>query len=101
MSFNIEKTVDLSEFGWADCYIKLKSVPYSELKDLINKGKRSEEDAFGFIKSKFVSGKAYDDDKKENVDIVADDLEKLPTEIVMHCIDVLLGNKKDPNSLGR
>lgn len=106
MSFSIQKAVDLSSFGWDDCVIKFKSIAYSEAKELRSKfegidptkaDEAVERSAFDFIKSKFISGQALDDNGKK-VDLTKDQIEDLPVEIVTRCINELIGGTPNPNS---
>lgn len=101
MSFSINKTVDLSKFGWEGCSIVLKSMTYGELKEFqtIDPNNPAIGDAdrvVKFIASKFVSGKGKDDDGKI-VDLKADDIGQLPLEIYLYLQDQLIGVTPDPN----
>lgn len=107
MSFSIKKTISLAKFGWEDCVVELKSTPYKELRQLISKYSNAdlkdpsaEKEAIEFFKSKFVSGQAIDDDGKK-VSFTVDQIEDLPAEVVIYCIQNLISGDQDPNSSGR
>lgn len=103
MSFSITKTVDLSEFGWPDCSIKLLGLSYKEAKALQDKylnvdpkDKKTQGEVFDLVASKFVSGTAQDD-KNTKVELTKDTLEELPLEVFLACLDALVGGKPSPN----
>jgi len=107
MSFSIKKTISLAKFGWEDCNVVLKSTPYKELRELITKyadanlkDPSSEKEAIEFFKSKFVSGEAINDEGKK-VSFTVDQIEDLPSEVVIYCIQNLVSGDQDPNLPGR
>ncbi len=101
MGFSLNKTVDLSKFGWEGCSIVLKSMTYGELKefqtiDPKNPNIGDADRVVKFIASKFVSGTAKDDDGK-TVALKAENIAELPLEIYLYLQDQLLGVTPDPN----
>lgn len=101
MGFSINKTIDLSPFGWEGCSIVVKSMTYGELKDFqtidpTNPQIGDADRVVKFIQSKFVSGTALDDTGKK-IDLKSSDIPKLPLEVYLHLQDQLVGVKTDPN----
>lgn len=100
--FVIKKKLDLAEFGWEGCEIVFSSLNYDELLEIQSKYAKadpSDQLTYGgildFIKSKFISGTAKDDNDKV-VEIDKDDIGKLPFEIVLAVITLLTGQTPDP-----
>lgn len=100
----LEKTIDLSGFGWKDCSVTVQSITYGELKEF--KKLSDEYDAsdpvltdkvLEIVRSKFVSGSGIDD-KGEKVEIKAGQIDELPIEILLHIETQLFGGSPDPKS---
>lgn len=102
MGFTINKTIDLSAFGWEGCSLIFESVSYGELaafRDLQSVESATIEDAdrvVKFLETKFVSGTGMSDGKK--VELKASDLADLPLEIFVHIQEHLIDVRPDPNS---
>ena len=103
MSFVLKQTVDLSPLGWDGCSIILKSLSYKEAQDLQLKFKdvdptdpKAQTETFDFLKTRFVSGTGFDENDKK-VDLKVDDLQDLPLEVFMACVNKLTGTTPNPN----
>ena len=100
--YSIRKIVDLSKFGWTDCSLIFKSLSYNELQELKATYKNADtsddkvfKDILDFLKDKFVSGTVLDDNEQKQ-DLKAEDIGKLPFEVVEEVVSTLTGANQDP-----
>lgn len=102
MGFTIKKKLDLAPFGWDGCELVFQSLSYEELQDLQKKYAKADatdpataNGVLDFIRGKFISGTVLDENDKQ-AEIEADDLGKLPFEIIEAVTALLTGNNPDP-----
>lgn len=103
MAFSLKRTVDLSEFGWADCSIVLQGATWNEVveweakfKNIDEQDRKTQEQVFGILEQKFLSGTALDEND-EKVEIKKEQLKDLPLDVVIKCLASLRGSTPDPN----
>jgi hypothetical protein len=106
MGFTVKKKLDLSYLGdgWTQgTHLTFSGMTFAETRDFAKLNINTEdpnneqnlEVVMNLLKSHFVDGRGFDGTNV--VDITADDLENLPTDVVTKSIELLAGNA-DPKS---
>ncbi len=88
--WGLVETVKLSELGdeWADCYIKMTSVPFKTLTEFMGLDEKdsaqilkANTDLVELFKGSFVEGKIYDG--KSVIDMKKEDFDDIPASVFM------------------
>lgn len=106
MGFTVKKKLDLSYLGegWVgSTYLNFNGMTFAETREFAKLNMDAEdpnseknlEVVMNLLKSHFVDGRGFDGTNV--VDITADDLENLPTDVVTKSIELLAGSA-DPKS---
>lgn len=103
MSLVIKKKVSLEFLGdeYKDSEIIFKSIPAKDLPDIIDRSEKTEEDTKQLIPLFISVLQDYFLDGTHNQEkILKEDIGELDAETVIHCFQVLTGQKLDPKASG-
>lgn len=101
MGFKTTRKFDLSSYGWKGCYIEVEAITYKEMQDwnsqnLDKTDPAAAQKVFEYLSSKFVSGKALDEEANK-VDLKKENLSELPFDIILGLSDWLFSGSIDQN----